>query len=322
MSSLISTISELLSIIQILKGCSVTMANAAKNWCFTINNYSGEDVERLEGLGGTVTYLICGKEVGDSGTPHLQGYLQLPTRRRMSAVKDILGNQTAHLEVTKSIARSIQYCKKEGDYFEIGELQGGSGKRNDLDAFKEDVRNGMLSLREIRETHSQVYAQYPRFVLEYLDAHKPEREMEVFPLRPWQQDLNQILNHEPNAREIIFVVDFTGNSGKTWFAHYYDSLHTDKVQVLCPGKKADMVYALDCDIRVLFLDCPRSKQSDFIQYDFLEEVKNGYIFSQKYESRVKKLGKLHVVCLMNEMPDRSKLSEDRYHIIEVTAGNN
>lgn len=85
-------------------------------------------------------------------------------------------------------------------------------------------------------------------------------------------------------------------------------------QIIVPGKKADMAYVVMESSRVFFFDCPRSKQGDFIQYDFLEEVKNGYIFSPKYESRIKKLATPHIVVLMNEYPDMSKLSEDRYSV--------
>ncbi len=128
--------------------------------------------------------------------------------------------------------------------------------------------------------------------------------------------MNTALNLPANDRTITFLVDTVGNSGKTWFSHYYASLHAN-VQVLLPGKKADMAYALDSTIRVLFVDAPRSKQGEFIQYDFLEDVKNGYVFSPKYESRVKHLSKVHVVVNMNEMPDPHKLSHDRYNIIHV-----
>jgi hypothetical protein len=46
----------------------------------------------------------------------------------------------------------------------------------------------------------------------------------------------------------------------------------------------------------------------------LEELKNGYVFSPKYESKNKSFPTPHVVVLMNETPDRSKLSADRYSI--------
>ena len=80
-----------------------------------------------------------------------------------------------------------------------------------------------------------------------------------------------------------------------------------------------MAYVVNEDNKVFFFDCPRSKQGEFIQYDFLEELKNGFIFSPKYESRVKTLRTPHVVVLMNEYPDLEKLSADRYSITTLSS---
>lgn len=75
-----------------------------------------------------------------------------------------------------------------------------------------------------------------------------------------------------------------------------------------------MTYVLNPSIRVLFVDAPRSKQGEYLQYDFLEECKNGYVFSPKYESAIKRLDPIHLVVMMNERPDETKLSRDRYDI--------
>jgi len=287
----------------------------AKNWCFTLNNYTNEDIERLEGLGDQVSYLIYGKEVGDTGTPHLQGFVAFPNRLRMAQAIAIIGQ--AHFTVARNVPASIEYCKKEGDFSEIGEMGGGQGSRSDLDAFKEDVKGGNLSMKSIRELHSEVAAKYGPFVRAYVGDNMPKRAMTMHPLRPWQAELNATLNGPPDDRTIVFIVDVTGNSGKTWFAHYYCHLHPDTTQVMQPGKFADMAFALEETARVIFVDASRSKQGEYIQYNFLEEMKNGYVFSSKYESRTKQLQACHVVVSMNEMPDMSKLSEDRYKIIEL-----
>lgn len=80
-----------------------------------------------------------------------------------------------------------------------------------------------------------------------------------------------------------------------------------------------MCMMVDLDAKIIFLDATRSKQGEFIQYDFLEELKNRYIFSGKYLSVLKCLKATpHVVVMMNEQPDMNKLSMDRYHILEVS----
>lgn len=292
----------------------------AKNWCFTWNNYTDDDVARLSGLvnvpASNIQYIIFGKEVGAEGTPHLQGTVCFSKKQRLAQVKAQLGGNP-HVEVVKNINASVNYCKKEGDWVEFGEQPAGRGSRSDLEGFKDDIKGGMLSLKEIREAHSEVYAKYPRFCLEFIQDHYPKVTIPDHPLRAWQQNLFDKLSAEPDRRKIIFIVDVVGNSGKSWFAHWYAKEKGETVQVMLPGKKADMAYNLQLGLKVVFLDAPRSKQGEFIQYDFLEDLKNGFVFSPKYESRVKTYEPLHVVVNMNETPDDTKLSADRYDIINI-----
>lgn len=285
-----------------------------RNYCFTLNNYTEDDISKLEGLATDVTYLIFGKEIGESGTPHLQGFVQFRSRLRFNVAKEKISGR-CHLEPARDVQKARDYCVKDGDFTEFGTCST-AGSRNDLEAFKQAVKDGFLSLQDIRENHSKVYSKYPRFCIEFMQDHAPQPEQSLYPLRTWQEELCALLNRPAEDRKINFVVDLVGNTGKTWFAHYYKSCH-DNVQILLPGKKADLAYCIESTSRVIFLDAPRCKQTDFILYDFLEELKNGYIFSGKYESRFKTLGKVHVVVLMNEYPDMAKLSQDRYNIITL-----
>lgn len=291
-----------------------TTSPRAKHWCFTLNNYTEEDVNRLTSIQG-VDYLIFGREIGASGTPHLQGYVAFPSRKRLNQCIQLIGQ--AHFSITRMIPQSIEYCKKDGDFTEIGNPPSDKGNRSDLEDFKQSVKDGIYSLKELRELHSDVCARYPRFVKEYLADQKAPVLVEPHPLRSWQADLNSVLNLPPDARQIIFVVDTVGNQGKSWFARYYCDMH-ERSQIIVPGKKADMAFVVDDSTRVFILDAPRSKQGEFIQYDFLEELKNGYVFSPKYESVLKKFKTPHVVVMMNERPDESKLSSDRFKIITLT----
>lgn len=291
---------------------------AAKHWCFTVNNPTDESRLIVAQLieNPIVSYVIVGREVGEQGTPHLQGFFSLTARKRFAQVKALFGTVNPHLEVSRNIRASIQYCKKEGDYDEYGSQQSRQGERSDLEAFKEDVKQGNTDLKSIIELHSDVYAKYTRFVIDYVNLHKPKRKIDSHELHSWQQDLNDYLKSDADDRTVVFIVDKIGNKGKTWFAHWFAD-QNERVQVLQPGKKADMAHCLDESCNVFIFDAPRSKQGEYIQYDFLEDIKNGYVFAPKYESRVKVLEKSHVVVLMNEHPDMTKLSSDRYKIIEI-----
>lgn len=291
----------------------------SKNWCFTLNNYTDDDIERIDGLVNTearVSYLVYGREVGESGTPHLQGFVSLTQRTRLVQVKNIIGSNP-HLESARNVIASIQYCKKEGQWVEFGARISGRGFRSDIEDFKQAVKSGMLNLKDIRESHGEVYAKYPRYCMEYVRDNYPKVVIPDHPLRPWQQRLHDMLEDTPDRRTIIFVVDLTGNSGKSWFADWYQQKTGDTCQVITPGKRGDMAYMLHPSLRVLFLDAPRAKQADFIQYDFLEDLKNGRVFSPKYESTMKTYEPMHIVVCMNEEPDRTKLSADRYKVINI-----
>lgn len=291
----------------------------AKYWCFTLNNYTPADVDRLSAPIPQVDYLIFGKEIAPSGTPHLQGTVCFQSRKRLSQLVTTIGR--AHFTVTQLLSQSIEYCKKDGDFTEVGTIPAAGEARKErpdiLEEFKNSVKEGVTDLATLREMHSAVCAQYPRFVVEYISDCRPAIKVDSHPLRDWQAVLHGQLILAPDKREIYFIVDASGNQGKSWFARYYCDLH-DNAQIIVPGKKADMAYVVREDAKVFFFDCPRSKQGDFIQYDLLEELKNGYIFSPKYESRIKKLATPHVVVLMNEYPDMTKLSEDRYAVTVLT----
>jgi hypothetical protein len=262
---------------------------------------------------GTVNYIIFGRETGESGTPHLQGYVQFDIRKRFTQVVQLLSG--AHVTVARNSSAAREYCKKEGNFEEHGIYKKHGGRRG-LDDFKTAVKDGMTNLKAIRENHSSIIARYPKFVIDYIRDNQKLTIVQPLPLLDWQENLLNLLKEPPDNRKIIFVVDHDGNRGKSWFCKYvYQTL--DHVQILVPGKKADMAICIQPDIQILFLDAPRAKQGEYIQYDFLEEIKNGYVFSSKYESHYVFLEAVHVVVMMNEEPDRTKLSADRYQVITI-----
>lgn len=85
---------------------------------------------------------------------------------------------------------------------------------------------------------------------------------------------------------------------------------------MLPGKAADMAYEYNPNTKILCVDIPRSKIETF-QYSFLEAVKNGRVFSPKYESTTIRFNPPHVLVFMNEEPNMEALSEDRYIINHI-----
>lgn len=111
-------------------------------WCFTINNYTllpAFDTSCME-------YLCFGEETGESGTPHIQGYVRFKIRKTLASVKKLLDNR-AHAEPAKGHEKQNRdYCSKDGKFHEFGTFQEDAGKkghRSDLDEVTKDILQGM-----------------------------------------------------------------------------------------------------------------------------------------------------------------------------------
>lgn len=128
----------------------------SRGYCFTLNNYTDDECKQLKDL--ECTYLVYGHETGENGTPHLQGYVYFPNPRTIKGIKTIQGFARAHLEVQRGTAeQAVKYCKKEGgEIFEKGEMPQ-AGKRKDIDAVKQLVKDG-AGLEEIWEKASSFQA--------------------------------------------------------------------------------------------------------------------------------------------------------------------
>lgn len=91
----------------------------SRDYCFTTNNWTEEHVAGLKGL--DYAYIVFGKEVGESGIPHLQGYVRFKTPRTIKSV--IAKMSGSHIDYKKgTFEQAIDYCKKDGDFEEYGDL--------------------------------------------------------------------------------------------------------------------------------------------------------------------------------------------------------
>lgn len=99
----------------------------SSNWCFTLNNpddnwHVGPTKHK------NVAYLIGGTETSSTGTKHIQGFIQLTVRSRLSVLKKIL--PAAHFEVMMGNSKQAQdYCKKGDQPHDEWKLDGVTGSR-------------------------------------------------------------------------------------------------------------------------------------------------------------------------------------------------
>lgn len=171
------------------------------HWCVTA--YPPDDISGEEGYlwlqgwlmdrevsltdFGKVRYAVFGHEVcPETKRAHLQGYIELRQKARLSGVKVLLDDCSVHLEAragTREQARD--YCKKDGDFREYGEWIVGRGARTDLVEAYGMLKSG-ASLRELLDAQPANFMRYHHGFAkakQLLGGHGPERpdvEVHVF----------------------------------------------------------------------------------------------------------------------------------------------
>lgn len=302
------------------------MPNGLKDYVMTLNNYSDEEYNNLctkMGDRNLVQYGVIGKEVGEQGTPHLQMFIQFKRRVTMVAAKRLLGNNRLHMEQRRGTPQEASnYCKKDGEYVEYGELSV-KGQRNDLKRMVEAELNKATEEEQLDQFGSG-WVQYRRHVKESTKAIINQRNKErikdsmaLDQLRPWQQILYNAVQHHADPRKVLWIWDATGNKGKSYMATYLPV--NMNAFVTSNGKSADVKYAYNGEPIVVF-DFSRTQQ-DQINYQVIEEIKNGRYFSSKYVSEMRVFETPHVICFANFEPNRDALSRDRWLIVDLDREN-
>lgn len=151
------------------------MSKIAKRWmndkvCFTVNNYTMEDQMDFQG-NNNLTYLVYGFEVGSSGTPHMQGYLECNKRHDGAWYHNNVCANGIYSPREGTLEQAVNYCKKgeqsheewtewkkkgggwngpnygkNANFIEQGtpskKERVGQGKRTDFDKVKDKMKTG------------------------------------------------------------------------------------------------------------------------------------------------------------------------------------
>lgn len=116
-------------------------------WCYTLNNYTEDDERNLSAL--DCVYHTYGRERGEMGTPHLQGFVYFADGKTLQAVRRLLGGR-AHVEPKSRHSRfadCIRYCQKDGDFETFGKApedqrQKGEGEQERWSEALENAKAG------------------------------------------------------------------------------------------------------------------------------------------------------------------------------------
>lgn len=116
---------------------------------------------------------------------------------------------------------------------------------------------------------------------------------------------------EQNDRQILWIVDYEGGMGKSTFGKWLRVNH-NAIRLGNNTRDASHVYGGE---EYVFFDFVRT-QEERISYQVIEEIKGGDIYCGKYEGKSVLYAPPKVCVFSNFYPDRSKMTSDRWYILE------
>lgn len=97
-------------------GNSVTSPNAQYKYDFVINNWTQQELADVcQTLNNIAKKAIVGSEIGEQGTPHLQCYVSLKKKERITALRKLPGLHRASFRKCRNEKALEEYCMKGGN---------------------------------------------------------------------------------------------------------------------------------------------------------------------------------------------------------------
>lgn len=130
---------------------------SCRNICFTINNPGPDELNSILEW-DQLTYVVAGNEIcPTTQTPHLQCYAEFKSPKKFTTIKEKLPR--AHIERRRGTAQeAADYCKKDGDYIEQGEISR-QGRRTDISQAADMILSG-AKMKEVAIENPAVYIKY------------------------------------------------------------------------------------------------------------------------------------------------------------------
>lgn len=314
-----------------------------KYWTIVINNCTKDDWEFMAWLGedDNTEYLIFQAEVGEKGTPHLQGYLCLKMKRRFQSLRK--EHPTWHLEARQgSHDDNVHYCskphvgceckhcykilvKKQG-YVEYGpyiygddtDIPRTDGKVDNVwKEIQKDIKDGK-NYNEIQEKYIGYAARYHKFIKglikerdEKLYDEMEKEDIKEKSLYVFQQKVVDLIP-DLAPRKILWICGKKGQEGKSFIGDYLRLNNNAYVTKNIPWVECNYLYKQE---KIIVFDFVRTDEK--IPYKQLETYSDGRVTSTKYEPERKYVKDPKVICLSNTWPEVSKITLSRWVLYEV-----
>lgn len=256
----------------------------ARYWLWTWNNYEEIDVENLEKwCNKECIEFNFQREIGENGTPHLQGFWNFKNARYFKSLKEIWGKM--HIEKARNIDAARDYCKKPET--RVGDTISGGSR-----SVKDPLKN------------VELYGWQKEFI-KICEEEPDNRTINWFYDEEGCSGKTTLAKHLclKYPDEVLYLSGGPANCkwGITSFLH---------------NKVKSKLVRNDKNLRIAIFDFTRTVE-DRVSYEALESVKNGIFFNTKYESMQVVFDCPHVMVFANFRPEMEKLSKDRWNIVDI-----
>lgn len=264
----------------------VKRISPAKNWCFTLNNYTDEEFLQILYLSKKpeINRMIAAEEVGENGTPHIQGFCEFHSKLRPLSLN--LTDRIHWIKAKGNVKQNKDYCMKENKVFVCVNMLSNGEIR--------DMRIKKLLITKLRPWQQKIV----NVITDDPDNRK------IY----WYYDENGGIGKTSLCKYLCYhygciLVDGHKKDILYTASNYYDACENGDIKM----PKND----------VFIFDFSRTVEYD-ISYESLEKLKNGLFMNEKYESKMVNVDIPHIIVFANFRPKESALSKDRWCIVNLS----
>lgn len=265
---------------------------------------------------------ICVKQekCPSTGRLHWQGCGTPKNQIKFGRLRKLLGDKVWIDKMRGTHKQARDYvAKKEtavGDILEFGHMPE-PGISTEFRLACAEVLAGKRKAIDFIEDNPILYHTYGRTLeaaeIQHHKRNLPKNVLAKENLNIMQQYVLDLALKPKEDRLIHWIVDEKGGAGKSAMIRY---LIVNHGATLLGLSYKDSAEAYDKQGIVCF-DIERDTKEEFIPYALFEALKNGMIFSGKYHGVTKIFDPPHVFIFANRHPNKEKLSQDRWRIVDT-----
>jgi len=244
----------------------------SNGWCFTLNNYSETEFSSIVLLleQNDKYWYIVGKEIGEEGTPHLQGYIALKDSKkkfRMTAFEKLC---------VRDDIKCLRCFRAKGDRFANLNYCG----KTDSNAI-----TNIIPKREVK-----IYDDWTDY--------------------PWAMDLIEIIKSEPDERKIYWYWGKQGGGKTAMMKFLVKRYGAIILNGSASNMKNGIIeYEKNNGDtpRVIVSNIPYDRDLDRMSYSGYEDIKDMCFYSGKYEGGMICGANPHLIIFANGPPKTENL---------------